>query len=592
MSSSAEQDSVVKKKHVRFASMGDDDDDEQDEDTLFDKRNDAGRKLRSALKAARRTAKPGCEDRVKVVGGGNGGRGTCARWAVTLVLCGSFLGLGMSISVLGPTFEDLALNVKKNISNISYIFIGRSAGYIGGSLIGGVLFDCMSPHLLLGFSMLLTAFGMYAIPFCKQAALLTAFMLSVGVSMGVLDTGGNVLILNTWGDQAGPHMQALHFSFAAGAFVSPIIAKLLFGSGGRGGAAAPLLNATLPITKAPAPESAFNLKSLKSMWAYIVIGSFLLLVSFIFFVLYSRCGTAKDPSQSASGKQLVAKHHLALVFLLFLFFFAYVGAEVAYGSFIFIFAKDFAHMPEAQAAGLNSLFWGAFAATRGFAIFFATCMYPGTMILLCLLGSTLSSLLLCLFSNHKVALWVCTGVYGASMATTFPSGISWLEQYTTITSHTAAVFVVGAALGEMVLPALVGFLLDRFQNQPLLMYLSLLTSTFTSIIFPVMYKLASAPSSPGRKPRVEHQVDADESEYRRALLDSGANEEEEEEEEEERDDEADQWNDADFEVIEMDDASSPADTGGGGGEASTSEGCSGGGDSPRHKLLLSLDREE
>lgn len=56
----------------------------------------------------------------------------------------------MSISVLGPTFEDLALNVKKNISNISYIFIGRSAGYIGGSLIGGVLFDCMSPHLLLG----------------------------------------------------------------------------------------------------------------------------------------------------------------------------------------------------------------------------------------------------------------------------------------------------------------------------------------------------------------------------------------------------------------------------------------------------------
>ncbi|XP_024147421.1 sodium-dependent glucose transporter 1 [Oryzias melastigma] len=588
MSSSAERDSVVKKKQVRFASMGDDDNDEQDEDTLFDKRNDAGRKLRSAMKGVRRTARPGCEDRVKVVGGGNGGRGTCARWAVTLVLCGSFLGLGMSISVLGPTFEDLALNVKKNISNISYIFIGRSAGYIGGSLIGGVLFDCMSPHLLLGFSMLLTAFGMYAIPFCKQAALLTTFMLSIGVSMGVLDTGGNVLILNTWGDQAGPHMQALHFSFAAGAFVSPIISKLVFGSGEKGSVAAPLLNATLPITKAPAPESAFNLKSLKSLWAYVVIGSFLLLVSFIFFILYSRCSTAKDPSKAASGKQLVAKHHLALVFLLFLFFFAYVGAEVAYGSFIFTYAKDFAHMPEAQAAGLNSLFWGTFAATRGFAIFFATCMYPGTMILLCLLGSTFSSLLLCLFSNHKVALWVGTGVYGASMATTFPSGISWLEQYTTITAHTAAAFVVGAALGEMVLPALVGFLLGRFQNQPLLMYLSLLTSTFTSIIFPVMYKLASAPSSPRRKPHVERQADADESEYRRALLDSGGNEEEEEE----QDDEADQWNDADFEVIEMDDASPPADTGGGGAEALSSEGCSVGGDSPRHKLLLSLDREE
>lgn len=58
----------------------------------------------------------------------------------------------MSISVLGPTFEDLAVNVKKNISNISYIFVGRSGGYIGGSLLGGILFDCINPHLLLGNS--------------------------------------------------------------------------------------------------------------------------------------------------------------------------------------------------------------------------------------------------------------------------------------------------------------------------------------------------------------------------------------------------------------------------------------------------------
>jgi len=56
----------------------------------------------------------------------------------------------MCISVLGPTFQDLAVNVNKNISDISYIFVGRSAGYIGGSLVGGILFDCMNPHLFLG----------------------------------------------------------------------------------------------------------------------------------------------------------------------------------------------------------------------------------------------------------------------------------------------------------------------------------------------------------------------------------------------------------------------------------------------------------
>lgn len=56
----------------------------------------------------------------------------------------------MCISVLGPTLEDLAANVNQDIGNISYIFVGRSAGYAGGSLLGGILFDYMNPHLLLG----------------------------------------------------------------------------------------------------------------------------------------------------------------------------------------------------------------------------------------------------------------------------------------------------------------------------------------------------------------------------------------------------------------------------------------------------------
>lgn len=621
MSSSAARDTVVKKKHVRFASMEDDDDnDDQEEDTLFDKRKDTGRGLKSALKAASRTTKAGCDDRVEVVGGRRGGHGACGRWMVTLALCASFLGLGMSISVLGPTFEDLAVNVKKNISNISYIFVGRSAGYICGSLLGGILFDCTSPHLLLGLSMLVTAFGMCAIPFCKQALVLTGLMSSIGMSMGVLDTGGNVLILNTWGEQAGPHMQALHFSFAAGAFVSPIIAKLLFGPDGNSSSGIIPTNATPPvttehITRIPDPHTVIVHRSstLKSMWAYIVIGCFVLLIAFFFFILFLRSSISRDKARTASGKPLVAKHHIALVVLLFFFFFAYVGAEVAYGSFIYTYAKDYAHMLQSEAAGLNSFFWGTFAACRGLAIFFAACLYPGTMILLSLVGTTVSSLLLCLFSREIVALWVCTGLYGASMATTFPSGISWVEQYTTVTSHTAAAFVVGAALGEMVLPAVVGFLLGRFPDHPLLMYLSLITATFTSILFPVMYKLASAPTGQSRKPRARGRPDTDDSEYRQALLDSGANDDEEEEE---QDNEADQWNDADFEVIEMDDtaslmsspnkASSPPDITGHTGSSSASHAPvsepAGGaslsdtlslvGDSPRRKLLLSLDREK
>ncbi|TNM94633.1 hypothetical protein fugu_017392 [Takifugu bimaculatus] len=598
MSSSTE----IKKKHVRFASMEDNDDDEQEEDTLFDKRRDV-KGLKSALKTSKGAAKCRCEQRVEVVGGSRGGPGACGRWMVTFTLCASFLSLGMSISVLGPTFEDLAVNVKKNISNISYIFVGRSVGYICGSLIGSALFDCMNPHLLLGFSMLVTAFGMCAIPFCREALLLTGLISSTGISMGVLDTGGNVLILNLWGEQASPHMQALHFSFAAGAFMSPIVAKMIFGPDGNSSIGILASNSTAVVTSEQinkAPDVHAIVSTLKSMWAYIVIGSFILLISFLFFILYSSSTVTREKARTVSGKPFVSQHHTVLVGLLFFFFFAYVGAEVAFGSFIFTFAKDYACMPFSQAAMLNSFFWAMFATCRGLAIFFAACIYPGTMILISLVGSTVSSLLLCLFSKNKMVLWACTGLYGASMATTFPSGISWLEQYTTVKASTAGVFVVGAVLGEMVLPALVGLLSGTLQDQPVLMYLSLITATFTSILFPVMYKLASAPGEQSRKPRMRGRLDADDSEYRQALLDSGANDEEE-------DNDIDQWNDADFEVIEMDDAaispskvsSAPEIT-----AACTSQGIEsvGGtsisnpasliGDSPRRKLLLTLDREK
>uniref|UniRef100_A0A8C6SBJ7 Major facilitator superfamily domain containing 4B n=1 Tax=Neogobius melanostomus TaxID=47308 RepID=A0A8C6SBJ7_9GOBI len=391
----------------------------------------------------------------------------------------------MCIAVIGPTFEDLALNVHKNISNISYIIAGRSAGYIGGSLLGGTLLDCLNPYLLLGLSMLLTAVGMCAIPLCRNVLLLMGLMSCIGISMGILDTGGNVLALNTWGEQAGPHMQALHFSFAAGAFAAPIIAQLLFGVRGNHSSVAESVTAG-----AGAVHDVQTWSHLSPMWAYVVIGLFVFLSALSFFALYC-CGIrSRGRAHSVLEQPQVAKHHRAIVALLFFFFFAYVGAEVAYGSFIFTFSKDFVHLEEAEAGGINTLFWGSFAACRGLAILLATCVSPGALITVSLLCCCISCLLLCLFPLQRAVLWAGSALYGVSMAVVFPSGLSWVEQYTPVTGRTAAVLVVGAALGEMVLPVLLGFLMGRVSGEPLLMYQALACAILCSILFPAMYWLA------------------------------------------------------------------------------------------------------
>ncbi|XDB53676.1 hypothetical protein AB1E18_007193 [Capra hircus] len=482
-----------------------------------------------------------------VVGSRRSGRAdSMLRWFITVLLCAAFLGLGMSVAILGPTFQDLATNVNRNISSLSLIFVGRAFGYLGGSVIGGVLFDSMNHFLLLGVSMFATTVGLYLVPFCKTAVLLIVMMSTFGVSIGILDTGGNVLILAIWGDKGAPHMQALHFSFALGAFLAPLLAKLALGT----------TVSAENHTEADFNQSAFNQSpeadsetlfgipdDMNLLWAYAVIGAYIFVVALFFFALFLKKSSKQEKARTSAQRFRRAKYHNTLLCLLFLFFFFYVGAEVTYGSYVFSFATTHAGMKESEAAGLNSIFWGTFAACRGMAIFFATCLQPGTMIVLSNIGSLTSSLFLVLFNKSPVCLWIATSVYGASMATTFPSGVSWIEQYTTIHGKAAAFFVVGAALGEMAIPAVIGILQGKYPDLPVVLYASLGSSVATAVLFPVLYKLATLPLDRQRK---EHRK----SEDQKALLStSGLNDYEEENEE----DDAEKWNEMDFEVIEMND---------------------------------------
>uniref|UniRef100_A0A8C2VT88 Sodium-dependent glucose transporter 1C-like n=1 Tax=Chinchilla lanigera TaxID=34839 RepID=A0A8C2VT88_CHILA len=345
-------------------------------------------------------------------------------------------------------------------------------------------------------SLLATTVGLYLIPFCKRAVLLIVMMSIFGISYGTLDTGGNVLILTLWGDKGAPHMQALHFSFALGAFLAPILAKLALGT------TVSAENHTEPDLHHPAlnrsPEADPDLlfaapDDLNLLWAYASIGTYIFVVSVFLFALFFKKTSKHEKSAASAQESRRAKHHKALLCLLFLFFFFYVGAEITYGSYIFSFATTHVGLEESEAAGLNSIFWGTSAACRGLAIFFAACLQPGTMIVLSNIGSVVSCLFLVLFDKSPLCVWIGSSVYGASMATTFPSGISWLEQYTTISGKSAAFFVIGGALGEMAIPAVIGILQGQYPDLPVVLHTCLGSAVFTAVLFPVMYKLATLP---------------------------------------------------------------------------------------------------
>ncbi|XP_027704443.1 sodium-dependent glucose transporter 1B-like isoform X2 [Vombatus ursinus] len=438
------------------------------------------------------------------------------------------------------------MNVNGNISDISHIFVGHACGSLSGSVVGGFLFDCMNHNLILGLSTLGTAIALYLIPFCKKAILLVVMMAVSGICTGILGTCGNVLILNIWRGEAAPHLQALHFTFALGAFLAPILAKLALGSAvpSENHMIADMSNhSELTLPPAADLDIIFGVPANKNLlWAYVVIGTYTLVMFAFFIVLFFKKTPYREKTKKAAQIR-TAKYQDILLVLLFVFFFFYTGAEMAYSSYIFSFATLHVGMSESQAAGLNSAFWGSFATCRGMAICFVTFLQPGTMIVVNNVGSLISSLLLVIFDKNHICLWVATTVYGASVATTFPSGISWIEQYMTIKGKSAALFVVGAAMGQMVFPVVVGYLQGNYPHLPGIPYVSLGSAIVMGVLFPIMYKLATAPLN--SKIQVSRK-----SEDQKALLSTSRfnNEDEDDYGEEGAEEE---WDKVDFEMIEM-----------------------------------------
>jgi FHS family Na+ dependent glucose MFS transporter 1 len=356
--------------------------------------------------------------------------------------------------------------------------------------------------------------------------------------------GGNVLILAIWGDKGAPHMQALHFSFALGAFLAPLLAKLALGTttvSAENHTEIGFLPSALNRSSEADSGSLFGVPDdMNLLWAYASVGAYILVVSVFLFALFFKKSSRQKKSTASAQEYRRAKYHKALLCLLFLFFFFYVGAEITYGSYIFSFATTHVGMDEKEAAGLNSIFWGTFAACRGLAIFFAACLQPGTMIVVSNVGSLTSSLFLVLFDKSPLCLWIASSVYGASMATTFPSGISWIEQYTTITGKSAAFFVIGACLGEMAIPAVIGILQGRYPDLPVVLYTCLGSAVFTAVLFPVLHKLATLPLDRQRKRnRKSEDQKSESSSFEYEKQNKGEDEE--------------KWNDMDSEVVERND---------------------------------------
>jgi fucose permease len=235
-----------------------------------------------------------------------------------------------------------------------------------------------------------------------------------------VDVGSNALLVRLHGTRVGPLMTAMHSFFGIGALVAPLIV---------------------------AQTTLFGYASVDSYFVLAV-----LLVPIAAFTIRLPNQVYQSPSKRA--KRGIRDRRF--VFLVALFLFLYVGAEVGFAGWIFTYAIEQKLTAMVTAAYLTSLFWGALTAGRVLMIPITARVNPVPVLILSLLGSIVSLGLLVITPFSTLVVFIGTVGAGVSMAAIFPTALSFASHRVEITGQVTGWFVVGASSGSTLIPLLIG----------------------------------------------------------------------------------------------------------------------------------------
>lgn len=333
----------------------------------------------------------------------------------------TFISLGLILAVLGPTLPALAKNTGISLGDAGFLFTARAIGALTGSAAASRLLDRLPGHLLMTGALVAIAVLLSFIPVVSHFWMLAAVVMLVGGIEILLHSGGNTLLIWAYRSEVGQVMNSMHFFFALGAFLSPVIV-------------AQIITLSDDVT-----------------FAYWIL-AVLMLPAALWLVRVP--SPASPATGDAEGDDRPDDY--ILVALIALFFALYVGAEASFGGWIYSYAIALQLSSEVVAAYLTSAFWGALMVGRLVSIPLADRFRPRTVLLLSVASAVVSVGVILVAAGSTLVVWVATFGVGLSLAAIFPTTMSLAERYTTVTGSVTGWFFVGASIGGMTIPWLTG----------------------------------------------------------------------------------------------------------------------------------------
>ncbi|MFL7814159.1 MAG: MFS transporter [Anaerolineales bacterium] len=339
---------------------------------------------------------------------------------LSIAILGAFTALG------GPALPSLADNTSSTLEQISLYFVLGSLGYLLGSLLGGRAYDRLAGNRLLALTLLGVAVSGALIPTAHRLQWLLLAQFILGLAQGANDVGCNTLLLWAHGEDVGPYINGLHFSFGVGTAIAPLVLAgfIALGSG--------------------------------IQWAFWVFTVMSLPVVAWLWTLPEAPTTVQHTSNSKPTAAL-----FPVIFLVLAFVF-YVGGEVGFGNWIYTYALERGLGTVITSAYLTSAFWGTFTAGRLLGVWISSRFRPIPVLVVDLLGSLVSLVVIFLWPGSASALWIGAVGCGLFMASVFPTMLVLAGERLEVSGKVTSWFLVGGGAGSMIIPWVIGQSFPRF----------------------------------------------------------------------------------------------------------------------------------
>lgn len=384
---------------------------------------------------------------------------------------------------VGPTLIDLKIIYQTETSKISILFTFCAIGYTIGAL-SGFLFKFVNRQMMIG--LFLISFGLLTslFPHCKSIYLLYVCGMLQCITLGGIDAGHNVWIMEIWQEKSSTVLQGARFACGLGAILSPLIVKpFITGQLNQH-------NSTLQQTNTSYNDDGID-REAKLTIPYCINGSFCLIGGILVLILfcvkkYQTPENYKINCELRSKSNINERSSILIVIFGAILISFYGTTETT----IFQYLSTYSYYSSLQ-----------FTADQGDSLVIAlTLSYviAKLMFILMSLKVTPQQILYQTFTLIIIAyavfvygvkseqmIWLGTVLIGIGFSASYPSIFAYLEQYLEMTNKKGTVFVFSCGLLGIISPLIVG---NYIENQSIiLMYVCLINTSVSICSFIVIH---------------------------------------------------------------------------------------------------------